>query len=691
MECSEGNRRNVVYFGAETFFACCFEMMTVDEIVRENDRRLRAADEPFDPVTGLGAPLARRELCIPDFHLPVQFVPEGMFRVGLIGRIVQAGSIGAFAAAEFGDASPAMVLRIARELVRVRIGYDFCFWAVMFARIKNKLGGPDIPFVLNRAQRKLLSALEGQRLSGAPIRVILLKARQWGGSTLVQVYMAWIQLVHRHNWNSIIVAHVKDTSSEIKGMYSKLLENYPPWLLGSDVPVRFVPFERSSNIALIQETGCKVKLGSAEKPDSARGGDSALAHLTEVAFWKKTEGREPEEIIRSVCGGMSMAPYTLQVYESTANGTGNFFHNEWLRARSGESDKCAVFVAWHEIEMYACGVGDVRVFAQGLLERRASTGVYDWFLWERGATLQNIAWYRQKRREYARHEDMMAEYPSDDIEAFQHSGQRVFDGYRVEAVAGNCLEPIATGELTADGVKGDAALSGIGFRASVSGALKVWVYPDVSERVSDRYVTVVDVGGRSARSDYSVIAVFDRYLMAYGGVPEVVAQWRGHTDHDLLAWKAARIARYYGDSLLVIESNTFETEGSEGEHTEYILDEIGRSYFNLYSRTPADVVMAGTPARWGFHTNVSTKSMIIDRMVEIVREGLYIERDREACHELSNYEKKPNGSFGAIEGRHDDILMTRMIGLYICYGLPLPRVACGLRSGGRKMLSEASL
>jgi len=59
------------------------------------------------------------------------------------------------------------------------------------------------------------------RTAGKPIRLILLKARQWGGSTLVQIYMAWIQLVHCRNWNSVICAHLKESAANIKGMYSK--------------------------------------------------------------------------------------------------------------------------------------------------------------------------------------------------------------------------------------------------------------------------------------------------------------------------------------------------------------------------------------------------------------------------------------------------------------------------------------
>ena len=59
--------------------------------------------------------------------------------------------------------------------------------------------------------------------------------------------------------------------------------------------------------------------------------------------------------------------------------------------------------------------------------------------------------------------------------------------------------------------------------------------------------------------------------------------------------------------------------------------------------------------------------MVISTLVRVVREGLYIERAAEAIEEMLTYERKPNGSFGAVAGCHDDMLMTRAIGLHICY------------------------
>ena len=65
----------------------------------------------------------------------------------------------------------------------------------MFVKIKDKQGQEDIPFILNRPQRRYLDMLETQRACNKPIRIIMLKARQWGGSTITQVYMAWILCV----------------------------------------------------------------------------------------------------------------------------------------------------------------------------------------------------------------------------------------------------------------------------------------------------------------------------------------------------------------------------------------------------------------------------------------------------------------------------------------------------------------
>lgn len=654
--------------------------MTVryDEEITVEANRLRneKLKRFYSPATGEGSDTGdRRPLQLPDAPLPVQYIPAAMLDEPLVRQLAEAGSLAALLRqqgievtddcptptpnGEKDDDTLTPLDTLWREFIGVCIRYDFEFWAFAFVRIKDKLGADDIPFRLNRPQRRILGMLEAMRTAGRPIRLILLKARQWGGSTLIQIYMAWIQLVHRRNWNSVICAHIKESAANIKGMYSKLLANYPDWLLEGGKP-KFRPFERMANTSVIAGRDCRVTIGSAESQESVRGIDAAMAHLSEVAFWRNSRMKSPEQLVRSVCGSIMLLPYSMVVMESTANGTGSYFHQECERAKRHESDKEFAFVPWFEIEMYAIPVDDYDALIATLSD-------YERMLWARGATLEAIAWYRQKRKEYARHTDMMAEYPSDDIEAFCYSGERIFDPTLVEKLRRGCCPPRFEGDIHGRELTGREALEGIGLEARPNGPLQVWEYPAEKHEIRDRYLAVVDIGGRSDTADYSVIAIFDRYWMLEGGPAEVVAQWRGHIDHDLLAWKAAQLAAYYQNALLVIESNTLETEHDDSEHSAYLLDTLSRYYENLYARqAPPDSIGQRPASRWGFHMNRATKVLVIDAQQSALREGAYIEHDAQACYEHDVFERKPNGSYGAMEGHHDDILITRCIGNYIC-------------------------
>lgn len=548
-----------------------------------------------------------------------------------------------------------------------RMATDFEYWAARCVKIKDKLSGKLVPFRLNRPQRRVLSMLEEQRRGGRPIRMIMLKARQWGGSTLVQMYMAWIQMIHAENWHSLICAHVKDTASTIRGIYSVMLESYPPGLAGTGddgrPPVmKFAPFEGARNVRTIAHRGCRVAICSSENPEAVRGGDYAMAHLSEVAFWADTPQRTPEGLVRAICGSVARAPLTLIVMESTANGPGNFFHREWLRATTGRgSDKMPGFVPWHEIDIYA---EQLTMPAAELWEQLDD---YERAFWHEGLTLEQINWYHHKRLEYSSHSQMMAEYPSTALEAFANSSSPVFHPDRVERLRRNCLPPAVTGDIQGREPAGPAAMTELRFTESPAGALEIWQMPCGEEELTLRpqYVVTVDVGGLSAASDWSVIAVSRCHS---DGSWETVAQWRGHIDHDLLAWKAAAIGRWYHWALLVVESNTLECRG------EYVLDRLSRHYRNLYLRTALNSATGAVETRYGFHTNVATKAAALADLTAALRDGRLTERSAAAVEEFSTYVSRPSGGEGAAPGCHDDMLMTRAITANVLATMPPRRI-----------------
>lgn len=692
----------------------------IKDILEENDRRNEQQTAKFNPVTGEGAILDRVKFELSDFSIPVQYIPKTMMRVPLVKQLKKAGSIRKFLTDEMDvEYNESDKDKVIEQFIRVRIRHDFCFWAVLYVFIKCKGGGEDIHFKLNRPQRKLIERFEKKRLTGKPIRLILLKARQWGGSTVTQIYMAWLQLVHKVGLNSLIVGHVKDASNEVKDMFDRMIKAYPVKLLYKlgeayeENATKMVGVGNSGNIHRIPQRNCKIKIGTAEKPDSARGGDYNLVHCTEVGLWKTTEGKTPEDIVRSACSGILLKPYTMIVYESTANGTGNFLQREYDAAKKGTSQFESLFIAWFEIEQYNAPIDDLDNFATTLyknrnndnaMSNREESGKYLWWLWEKGATLEAIQWYILERSKYNDHGGMASEYPSDDVEAFVHSGARVFDKYKVEELRPACRAPRYVGDVYADSDEGEDALTNVRFREDSQGLFWVWALPEIDEEeeVTDRYLTVVDVGGRSNKADWSVITVYDRLFMSEGGKPVVVAQWYGHIDIDLLAWKAAQIAAFYDNSLLVIESNTLETKDKErqvdGDQSTFILNQIKDIYPNLYARKQSeDDIRNQVPRKYGFHTNVATKPMIISTLVKVIRESLYVERDERCLDEYLTYEKKKNGAFGAIVGKHDDLLMTRAIGLHICFfEMDIPKIVKRIKTNLRcrqhkKVVSAATI
>ena len=645
------------------------------------------------------------------------YLPIEMLSVPLVRNIVRAGSVRAFLKDEFGEDyqyCDSDRQKVVEQFVRIRCRHDFAFWAATFVYIKAKGGGEDVLFRLTRPQRRFVEKLEAKRKAGQPIRIVLLKARQWGGSTTSQLYMAWLQLCHRKGLNSLIIAHQGSGSDEIKDMFDRMIKEYPISLLHKlgeaydENEPRLVGVGKSGSIHRVPQRNCKIKIGTAERPDGCRGGDYNLVHLSEVGLWKSTDGKSPEDIVRSACSGVLLKPYTMIVYESTANGTGNFFQTEYDAAKKGDSQFEAMFISWFDIDLYTCPFADsheqfvaqpdsvvsdmsIEEFAERLWEnrlngnvasKRQQSGRYLWWLWERGATLEAINWYVIERAKYNDHAVMASEYPSDDEEAFVHSGQRVFDKYKVDALKKSCKPPKLIGDIYADGDTGRKAFRNVRFSEDRQGQLWVWQLPETDEEeiVTNRYLVVVDIGGRSHKSDWSVILVLDRMFMMTGHKPVVVAQWYGHIDIDQLAWKAGQIAAFYDNAHLVIESNTLETHDKErevdGDQSQFVLNQLGGVYPNLYARSsPEDSIVEGRPMKYGFHTNVNTKPMIISTLVKVVREGAYIERDERCLDEYITYEKKQNGAFGAIKGKHDDLLMTRAIGLHICFfEMELPKV-----------------
>lgn len=656
---------------------------------------MKALRAEFDPITGQDAPGERFLLTIPDFPIPVQYAPIEMQDMPLVKGIVKAGSIAKYlkTTSDFNDCGDVPTKDdIVRILLQNRFSYDFAMWAYYQIRIEDKRTGVMVPFKLINPQIILLNECERLRKAGLPINIIICKARQWGGSTFCIFYQMWIALYRATKHSFAVCAQTKPVAGNITKMLMRAMETYDAWSLGLPVNERLeIVRDNTSGEFVIRDSHGKqvtrstIRIGSVENPDALRGYSGEGAHFSEAGVWKDTPEKRPADLIRSIAGGILLQANSMQVIESTPKGAGNFFHAECMRAKNDKSTYKFIFIAWWQIPHDTLPIEDYEEFITWLYSHKdedypngnwLDSGKYYWHLWEIGATLEGIQWYRHTRKGVDDFADMASEAPSDDIEAFQYSGTKVFSLESIDILKKTCCPPKWRGELNSKNFKGPEALENIHFDNITDGRLWVWAMPDTSVKVTNRYLVAVDVGGRSKKADWSVIRVFDRFAMqkTLNGKPVLVAEQRYHTDHDLLAYDAARIAKWYDNALLVIESNTLETNDRErdvdGNMTEYILDTIADLYGNLYARkASAEQIKAGIPTRWGFHTNTSTKPQIIANLIACIRDQLWIERSEYCCTELALYQKNEKGQFGAPpgEGMHDDVVMCTAIALWICY------------------------
>lgn len=674
----------------------------VKDMLAENEKRLKLIFGQHDQYSGRGMEMHTYKCVIPDYPIRVQYLTEEVYKNRLYADVMKAGTIEKYVEdfnEKYKDNSDFSLItyeNVVHELLNARLSRDPSFAFFVCFLIKYKGGGIG-PFILNFAQRYLLAELEKMRIAGVPIRIILLKARQWGGSTLVQLYMAWIQLFVKEQWNSVIIAQTKDTAKRIKAMYKKVLDNFPGLIFGTDKLV-FSPYEKSSSDSIITDPSGKiirdnvVTTASYENFESTRGMDYAMAHFSEVAYWRTTQGKSAEEVVTNIDGNILEEPYTIEISESTARGMSGWFYDEYQLAKKGKSSRKAIFIAFFLIEndmKKFKSAKEKREFAEFLIKNKDNdvapdkaheSGRYLYGLWRKGATLEHINWYILKRASLHDHAQMASEAPSDDIECFQFSGIHVFSIKVIYDLREKYVsDPIFIGDV-AQSKDGRITLV-----QSSTGLFRVWKYPD-NLKTKNRYMVIVDVGGRSDKSDYSVITVIDRWQTRFsGGKLEVVARWRGHIRYDFLAYKAVKIARLWDNALLVFESNTYDKKKAEstefveqGDHIRGILKKIYDEYDNLYMRpsTNPEDIRQGIFHKIGFQTNVKTKQDMVDNFIIIFEDDQFIDHDERTYEEAAIYEQFPDGKYGNTPGadNHDDIIMTDMIGGLIHTEIPKPEL-----------------
>lgn len=659
-------------------------MIDKSKILSENKKRNADLFAHYDPFLGIGSPVQRHKFVF-DSKFTFYLMDEA-FQDPIIKEISKYKSVEDYIKTKLPHLNITVAIsEMFNHLDKVRRNHDFEYWAYVYHPIQDAETGEVSMFKFRRPQRNVWKEILVSIRAKKPIRAIIGKARQWGGSTFANALHRWIQIEIKRNWDSAICADVEDQAKNIRGMSDLMYERYP------HTKLNLSPYQGSSKNKIVKERGCIVGVGSMEKPDNLRSFNFKMLHLTEVGLWKKTQNRSPKALAQSLRSQVKKVEWSVIILESTAKGTGNFFHDEWLKAvksyKEGKAGYIPIFVPWFEIEIYQKPIDDYERFIDTMNE-------YAWYLWELGATLEGINWYFDfKDSENMDDIQMNSEYPSTPEEMFATTGRRAFSPLYVKRARLNNMPPMFIGDIFGDAFSGKEALNNIRFEAYSKGQLKIWAFPDTSVKCKNRYVVTVDIGGKSKGADYSVIRVLDRYPLLFGGVPDAILTWKGHLDQDYVIWKATQIAKIYDNALLVPEQNSLrkDIQASEGDHFLTLLDEIIEYYDNIFCRTTPEQIKQGAPKRYGFHTG-SNKADLVTNTNKKLRDDGYVEYDSEVCDEYDWYEIKDDGTFGAIEGQHDDLVMATAIGNKASDLMEMPVIIKESNNSGysKQIVSEAT-
>lgn len=491
---------------------------------------------------------------------------------------------------------------------------------------------------VNWAQREFLYAVSRQLRETGRIRIIVLKARQLGMSTITEALLFTFAFLFE-SYKGLVIAHEIPASQNLLRMTHRYWDNF--W-----AQPLYTPKNYSKNDLGWVETGSSIKVATAGNKAVARSDTIHFVHASEVAFWP-----EPEVAMGGMRQTVPAAPGTAIILESTANGVGNYFHREWKQAENGESDFLPLFFPWWRHYEYSASyvglphqpLGQLSSEEKLLAKLIPASELEDRLVWRRWA-VRNLCMNDPLL--------FMQEYPATPEEAFIASGTNVFPMERLRAV----YEPL-------DGVRGILVRDGdhVEFKPASNGPLTVYKAP--ADGDWGKYVVAGDPT-HSTFGDFAVAQVLNRRTL------EQVAVWRGRCDPSTFAEELFKLGLYYNEALLTCEI--------EGPGYASIGTLVGMNYPKLYRKARPD----STPGKfsgeqYGWSTTMQSKQLAVGWLLKAVMDGSITIHHDKTFEEMSNFVTLENGGYGnAAHEDHDDTVMSLAIAL-TCHILDGPIMAYG--------------
>lgn len=423
---------------------------------------------------------------------------------------------------------------------------------------------------------------------------IVLKARQMGITTWTAARF-FLRTITRPGTLTLQVAHTSEAAEEIFRIVHRFVDWLPRELREGVLKtgranVRQIVFPRIDS---------QYRVVSAGDRNAGRGLTAQNLHCSELARWP----RNPAETLAGLRAAAT--PDAELILESTPDGLGGCFHQEWVKAP--ETGMVRHFFPWWMERRYRADPVDESTLSpeeRGLIRKH-------------GLHLEQIGYRRQLRANFR---GLTAqEYAEDEESCFLASGEPVFELAAIEARHRDATDPVERRH---------------------NGELEIWLPPVPGKA----YLVAVDPAGGGSQGDYSAVQV----LEMEGGLQ--CAEFAGHVGGLELARLVSELAAEYNHAWLVVERNN---------HGSGVL---------AYLETPCGygrVYCQGGRQRSqpGWLTTSMSRPAALGRLGAALVDAPERFQSRRLLGECRSFVRLPNGGTGAQAGTHDDRVMAMAIAL----------------------------
>ncbi|HEU4544374.1 MAG TPA: hypothetical protein VFR23_24800 [Jiangellaceae bacterium] len=478
---------------------------------------------------------------------------------------------------------------------------EFLKWAVADFRrfcgllaIQPKGGGGRIRFLLSPIQRQY----DAQRTA----RDIILKPRQVYITTLEAARDLWF-FITRPGARVVVVcqsqtdgAPFKDIAEKFRLFFDSLARAGLRLDFGREAVGEWSLPARDASLRIIQAGASEA--AAAKK---GRGGTVNRLHVTEAAFFERAETTF-NSLLESVPGPEHGSEI---VNESTPNGVGGFYYEQWQAAVIGSSGYKPHFFRWWDHPEYRLALepGETIDPTNETEEKLVSLGVNP----------EQLKWYRRKVAEKGKSLTAQ-EYPSDPDSCFLVSGRSFFDQEVTTRLLALAQEPIERRERS-----------------------RIRIYRKVE--AGKLYILTLDPS-EGGGGDPSGGSLRER---ATGDLAAVI-------DGQYQPWELARsgaaLGREYNDALVAVERN------NHGHATLQAL-EREEKYKKIYEHSDG---------KHGWPTNPVTRPEMLDALEDAHRHGHWRSPDRATLEQFRTFVIPPSGKPEAAPGSHDDLVLAEAIG-----------------------------